>query len=78
VAGIYDAQYGKGDVHAGKGVTVVVHRDYKNSRVVVMEHPHDEQNWTAIAKTFKFKNFGQAAGFLNKRYAIKQKLTKQD
>jgi hypothetical protein len=74
VSGVYDAAYKEGDVHAGHGVTVFVHRDFKNNRVVVMEMPHDDMNKLAVARSFKFKNFGQASGFLNKRYAIRQKL----
>jgi hypothetical protein len=74
VSGVYDAAYKTEDVHAGHGVTVFVHKDFKNMRVVVMEMPHDDMNKLEMARTFKFKSFSQAATFLNKRYAIKQKL----
>jgi len=76
LASVYDAKYGRGDVYEGHGKTVFVHRDYANKRVVVHEIPHDELNKSAVAHSFKFKNFGKAAGFLNKKYGIKQKLPK--
>ena len=76
LASVYDAKYGKGDVYEGHGKTVFVHRDFANKRVVVHEIPHDGMNKSAMAHAFKFKNFGQAAGFLNRKYGIKQKLPK--
>lgn len=74
VSSVYDAVYKGKDVHAGHGVTVFVHRDFKNMRVVVMEMPHDDMNKLALARSFKFKNFGQAAAFIKNRYSIRQKL----
>jgi hypothetical protein len=75
---VYDAKYGKGDRYEGHGKTIFVHKDYANNRVVVHEVPHDEMNHSATVRAFKFKNFGQAAGFLNKRYGIKQKFPTQN
>lgn len=71
---VYDAKFGRGDVYEGHGITAFVHRDFKNVRVVVQVVPHDEMDHSAVAKVYKFKNFGQAAGFLNKRFGIRQKL----
>lgn len=78
VGSVYDAKYGKGDRYEGQGKTIFVHKDYANSRIIVHEVPHDEMNHSALVRAFKFKNFGQAAGFLNKRYGIKEKFPKQD
>jgi hypothetical protein len=77
LASVYDAKYGRGDVYENHGTTVFVHRDFANKRVVVHEIPHDDMNKSATMKAFKFRNFGQAAGFLNKRYGITQKLPRQ-
>lgn len=71
---VYDAAWGRGDKWEGQGKTVFVHRDFKNMRVVVQEVPHDEMQKSETMRVWKFKNFGQAAGFLNRRYGIRQKL----
>lgn len=76
VSSVYDAAWGRGDVYEGHGKTIFVHRDFENMRVIVDEVPHDEMNHSATVRRFRFKNFGQAAGFLNKRYGIRMKLPK--
>jgi hypothetical protein len=84
VSSVYDAKvtgwlaknYGTTDKYEGHGQTVIVHRDYDKGRVVVQVIPHDEFNKTALMEVYKFKNFGTAAGFLNSRFGIKQKLPK--
>jgi hypothetical protein len=73
----YEYQYPKGDKYYGHGATLFVHRDFAKSRVVIQEIPHDELNWTGIAKQYTFRNFGTAAGFLNKQFGIRQKLPKR-
>jgi len=73
---VYDAAWGKGDKYEGQGKTVIVHRDFDKMRVRVQEIPHDEMQHSATMRVFNFRNFGQAAGFLNKRYGIRQKLPK--
>jgi len=75
---VYDAKYGHGDKYEGHGKTIFVYKDARNMRAVVVEVPHDEMNHSATARSFKFKNFGAAAGFLSKRYGIKQKLPKME
>ena len=76
VGSAYDAQYGQGDRYEGHGLTVFVHKDMENMRVVVQEVPHDEMNHSGVMRAFKFSNFGVAAAFLNRRYGIKQALPK--
>ncbi len=74
VVGVYNYRYPAGDKYAGHGATIQVHRDFANSRVVVKEVPVDEQNWTGMMRQWTFKNFGTAAGFLNKMFGIREKL----
>jgi hypothetical protein len=71
---VFDAKWGRGDKYEGHGKTVFVHRDFKNMRVVIQEVPHDEMQHSAMMKQWRFKNFGTAAGFLNKRYGIRWRL----
>jgi hypothetical protein len=73
---VYDAAWPKGDRYEAHGKTIIVHTDYAKMRLVVHEIPHDEMNHSAVVRTFKFKDFGDAAGFLDKRYGIKQKTSK--
>jgi hypothetical protein len=62
----------------GAGSTVIVNRDFGKNRVVVQEMSRGQYgHLDALLKQFKFKNFGQAAGMLNKRYGIRQALPKK-
>jgi len=61
----------------GRGSTVIVNRDLDKNRVVVQEFSRQGNTIDANLQQFKFRNFGQAAGMLNKRYGIRQKLPKK-
>jgi len=77
LSAIYNAKWGKKDVWANKGECVIVQRDFANSRVVIHSFYTDSSTGRPeliSQKQWKFKNFGTAAGFLNQKWGIRQKL----
>lgn len=77
VAAVYNAQWPKHDIYAKRGETIFVHRNFEKGLVFIQEvHTEDVEGrpHTTVLKEFRFKNFGTAAGFLNKKYGIRQAL----
>lgn len=80
LSAVYNAKWPERDVYRKQGVTVFVHRNFAKGEVLVQEVRHEqiEQNRNAQAtvkmKEYRFRNFGTAAGFLNKKFGIRQAL----
>ena len=60
----------------GRGQTLIVHRDYGKGRVVIQEFSTGQFGHIEQEKEYKFKNSGQAQGFLNSRYGVRLTLPK--
>lgn len=59
-----------------RGQSLFVRRDYVKNNVVIQEISFDQDRDIERTRQYKFRNFGRAAGFLNKRYGVRLKAPK--